>query len=226
MAMTPAMVVVLTAPSPTSRRPSVPRAGAISNACFTLEIYINGYDLAMMFLFRMLTRKRGQSMDPLQVSMTGVRMGERFVQIGCHDRALLAGLAAKVGLSGTAAVAAFDDAEAKRAGGVGAKIGALIETQKIEGRGLPFDSDQFDMVVVDDTNGRFAAIADGARLDYLREAKRIVRQGGRVEIVEGAVSRADAYDALRDLTTAGFRPARVLAERDGFRFLEGLRPQA
>ena len=179
----------------------------------------------MMFLFRMLTRKGTRQMDPLQVTMTGVRMGERFVQIGCHDRALLAGLAAKVGLSGTAAVAAFDDAEVKRAGGVGAKIGALIETHKIEGRSLPFDSDQFDMVVVDDTNGRFAAIADEARLDYLREAKRIVRQGGRVEIVEGAVARANAYEALRDLTTAGFRPARVLAERDGFRFLEGLRPQ-
>ena len=43
-------------------------------------------------------RKRGAaSMDPLQVSMTGVRMGERFLQIGCHDKALLAGLAAKVG---------------------------------------------------------------------------------------------------------------------------------
>ena len=42
-------------------------------------------------------------MDPLHVSMTGVRMGERFLQIGCNDRALLAGLAAKVGLSGTAA---------------------------------------------------------------------------------------------------------------------------
>ena len=72
----------------------------------------------MMFLLRMLTRARNRAMDPLQVSMTGVRMGERFVQIGCHDRALLSGLAAKVGLSGTAAVAAFDDAEARRAGGV------------------------------------------------------------------------------------------------------------
>ena len=72
----------------------------------------------MMFLLRMLMRKaRGRAMDPLQVSMTGVRMGERFLQIGCDDRALLAGLAAKVGLSGTAAVAAFDDerGEARRA---------------------------------------------------------------------------------------------------------------
>ena len=179
----------------------------------------------MMFLLRMLTRARNRAMDPLQVSMTGVRMGERFVQIGCHDRALLAGLAAKVGLSGTAAVAAFDDAEAKRAGGVGAKIGALIDTHRIEGRALPFDSDQFDMVVVDDTNGRFAAIADDVRLDYLREAKRVVREGGRIEIVEGTTARPHMYDALRDLTTAGFKPARLLAERDGFRFLEGLRPQ-
>lgn len=180
----------------------------------------------MMFLFRMLTRKGTRQMDPLQVTMTGVRMGERFVQIGCHDRALLAGLAAKVGLSGTAAVAAFDDAEVKRAGGVGAKIGALIDTHKIEGRALPFDSDQFDMVVVDDTNGRFAAIADDVRLEYLREARRVVRQGGRIEIVEGTTTRPQPYDALRDLTAAGFRPARLLAERDSFRFIEGLRPQS
>src|SRR5688500_3513179 len=178
----------------------------------------------MMFLLRMLTRARNCAMDPLQVSMTGVRMGERFVQIGCHDRALLSGLAAKVGLSGTAAVAAFDDDEVKRAGGVGAKIGALIDTHKIDGRALPFGGDQFDMVVVDDTNGRFAAIADELRLDYLRDAKRLVREGGRIEIVEGTATRPQSYDALRDLTTAGFKPARLLAERDGFRFIEGLRP--
>ncbi len=177
----------------------------------------------MMFLLRMLTRKRGHAMDPLQVSMTGVRMGERFLLIGCHDRALLSGLAAKVGLSGAAAVAAFDDAEAKRAASVGAKIGALIETHKIEGRALPFDSTQFDMVVVDDTSGRFAAIADDARADYLREARRAVRQGGRIEVIEGvAATRPQGYDVTRDLEQAKFRPVRLLAERDRFRFIEGL----
>jgi len=178
----------------------------------------------MMFLLRMLMRKRGAaSMDPLQVSMTGVRMGERFLQIGCHDRTLLAGLAAKAGLSGTAAVAAFDDNQAKRAGGVGAKIGALIETHRIEGLALPFDSHQFDMVVVDDTGGDFAKIADEARLAYLREALRTVRQGGRVELIEGTPARPQGYDAIRDLETAGFKPVRLLAERDGYRFIEGLR---
>lgn len=177
----------------------------------------------MMFLLRLLTRARARDMDPLHVSMTGVRMGERFLMLGCNDRALLSGLAAKVGLSGTAAVAAFDEAQAKRAAGVGAKIGALIDVQPITGGTLPFDGDQFDMVVIDDTAGAFAALDADTRRNYLGDAKRVVRQGGRVEIVEGAGARPAGYDALRDLSTAGFKPARLLAERDGLRFIEGLR---
>jgi SAM-dependent methyltransferase len=181
----------------------------------------------MMFLLRMLMRnKGGRAMDPLHVSMTGVRMGERFLLIGCNDQALVSGLAAKVGLSGTSAVAAFTAEQARRAGAVGAKVGALIETQIIDGNALPFESDQFDMVVVDDTNGTFGAIDEGRRLDYLRDARRTVRPGGRIEVVEGMKARAEGYDVLRDLTTAGFKPVRELAERDGFRFVEGLRSQS
>jgi hypothetical protein len=178
----------------------------------------------MMFLLRMLMRnKGGPSMDPLHVSMTGVRMGERFLQVGCHDRALLAGLAAKVGLSGGSAVAAFDDEQVKRAARVGAKVGALIETHVIEGGVLPFDSDQFDMVVVDDTSGAFGALDGSARDGYLRDARRAVRKGGRIEVVERVKTRAQGYDAVRELEAAGFKPVRELAERDGFRFVEGLR---
>jgi hypothetical protein len=33
----------------------------------------------------------------LVISMIGVRMGDRFVQVGCADEARLAGLAGKVG---------------------------------------------------------------------------------------------------------------------------------
>lgn len=162
-------------------------------------------------------------MDPLHVSMTGVRMGERFLLIGCHDRALLSGLAGKVGLSGGASVAAFDEQQARRANGVGAKIGALIETHMIEGSVLPFDSNQFDMVVVDDTAGTFGAIARHTRADYLRDARRVVRQGGRIEVVERVKARAPGEDVMRDLESAGFKPVRELAERDGYRFVEGLR---
>ncbi|MGE0863416.1 MAG: class I SAM-dependent methyltransferase [Vicinamibacterales bacterium] len=189
----------------------------------------------MIGLFlRLLKGGRTRAMDPLQVSMTGVRMGERFLQIGCHDRSLLAGLAAKVGLSGAGAVATTDPESARRAAAVGSKVGALIDVRSIEGPGLPFDSDQFDLIVIDDTNGSFAAIDNATRLQLLRDAIRIVRKGGRVEIVEGlgggmlrgAVTRPQGYDMLRDLAAAGFKPVRELAEKDGFRFLEGLRPNS
>ena len=189
----------------------------------------------LSILLRLLKASQTRAMDPLQVSMTGVRMGERFLQVGCHDRALLAGLAAKVGLSGGAAVAAADPAAAKRAAAVGAKVGALIDVRPIDGRTLPFDSDHFDMVVIDDTDGSFASIEDAARLSYLRDAGRVVRTGGRIEVVEGlggggmlrgAVARPQGYDMLRDLAAAGFKPSRLLAEKDGFRFLEGLRPNS
>jgi len=184
-----------------------------------------------MLLFKMFRRGGGRAMDPLHVSMTGVRMGERFIQIGCDDRALLSGLAAKVGLSGTAAVATLDAASAKRAAAVGVKVGALIDVRPIAGHDLPFDSDQFDMVVVDDTSGAFAGLAQEPRLSYLRDARRVVRTGGRIEVVEGlrtgvmggAVARPGSYDVVRDLESAGFKPVRALAEQDGYRFVEGLR---
>jgi SAM-dependent methyltransferase len=168
-------------------------------------------------------------MDPLQVAMTGVRMGERFLQIGCDDRALLSGLAAKVGLSGTAAVASFNEESAKRAAAAGVKVGALIDVRPIAGNDLPFDTDQFDMIVVDDTRGAFAGLPADPRLSYLRETRRIVRAGGRIEVVEGiggSIARPNGYDVVRDLESAGFKPVRALAERDGYRFVEGLRPNS
>ena len=189
------------------------------------------HELAMTIIFKMLKKRAGRSMDPLHVSMTGINMGERFVMIGCDDRALLSGLAAKSGLSGTSAVAPFDAASAQRATTVGTKIGALIDVRPIEGTTLSFESDSVDMVVVDDTRGTFAAHPASVRVDLLKEARRLVRAGGRVEVVEGsggglfggAVSRPAGYDVTQDLSAAGFYPVRVLAERDSFRFVEGLR---
>lgn len=176
-----------------------------------------------MFLLRMLTRKRVREMDPLHVSMTGVRMGERFLQIGCRDRALLAGLAAKVGLSGSASVAALDAEDARNAASVGKKVGALIEIRQIDGGQWPYDDGQFDMIVVDDTHGTFARREHQS--ETLANAHRALRPGGRIEII--ARPKADApSDLERALAAAHFRPVRTLAERDGFRFVEGLRPVA
>ena len=77
-----------------------------------------------MFKFR-----RMRAMDPLQVAMTGVRMGEKYLQILCSDATLTSGLATKVGLSGMAALAAPDDKQAARAQAAANKAGALIDVK-------------------------------------------------------------------------------------------------
>lgn len=178
----------------------------------------------MMFLLRMLMRGgRAPAMDPLQVSMTGVRMGERFLQIGCADRALLSGLAAKVGLSGTAAVATFDEEQAALAKSIGAKVGALIEVSDIAaGRSWPFEPAAFDLVVVDDTDDSFFGF-ESRGSDVLRNALGSLRPGGRIEVVTPVTSVHGKFDYLKLLSEAGFKPVRILAEPGRLRFVEGLK---
>jgi SAM-dependent methyltransferase len=177
----------------------------------------------MMFLLRLLTRnKGGPAMDPLHVSMTGVRMGERFLQIGCNDKALLTGLAAKAGLSGACAVAASGPDQIKLAQTIGRKVGALIDVQDIQqGGAWPFEDGSYDLVVVDDTDEGFKRFEPPA--DILRKALGALRKGGRIEVVTRLKKQAPQFDFVRLLTEAGFKPVRQLAERDGFLFVEGLR---
>ena len=180
--------------------------------------------------------KRMRPMDPLQVAMTGVRMGERFLQIGCDDKTLLAGLGAKVGLSGSAALAAADEATAERGRAAAAKAGVLLDVRTGPVATWSFDAGAFDMVVVDDTAGRFAATSEDERRQALAVAWNALRAGGRIEVVErtagggffgGHKASSPEYErgggAEAALKSAGFAPVRVLAEKDGFRFVEGLK---
>jgi tRNA A58 N-methylase Trm61 len=183
------------------------------------------YDGRVMFLLRLLTRKRGSAMDPLQVSMTGVRMGERVLQIGCHDRSLLAGLASKVGLSGNIAVAASHDRQVKLAEAIGRKVGALIDVKNINaGRDWRIDEDAFDMVVVDDTDDGFSGFKPP--VEILRKSLGSLRPGGRIEVVTPVNSEHGKFDFVELLGEAGFKPVRILADVNGLRFVEGLRPQS
>lgn len=160
-------------------------------------------------------------MDPLHVSMTGVRMGERFLQIGCNNKALLSGLAAKVGLSGSCAVAAADAGQVKLAESIGRKVGALIDIQETQdGKTWSFENDAFDLVVVDDTDDRFERYQPPGAI--LRKAFDASRKGGRIEVITLEKSHGK-FDFVQLLTEAGFKPVRLLAERDGLRFYEGLR---
>jgi SAM-dependent methyltransferase len=176
--------------------------------------------------------RRQRQMDPLHVTMTGVRMGERFLQVGCDDTSLLGGLAAKVGLSGACAVAAFDEETAARARGVAGDVGALIDVRVVTPDALTFETAGADMVVIDDTRGSFARLRDEHRRAALAECRRILRDGGRIELIErlvvpgllgGHVTRPEGYAAEAQLAAAGFKPVRLLAEKAGIRFVEGLK---
>ena len=171
--------------------------------------------IGMLFRFRKM-----RAMDPLQVAMTGVRMGERYLQVFCSDAALTRGLATKTGLSGVAALAAPDEAQARLARKAAEKAGVLIDLKVTPPTSLAWDDGAFDMVVVDNTGGVFAELSETDRAACLREARRVLRAGGRVEFIERE-SHSSGAEAV--LTTAGFKPVRTLAERDGFRFVEGLK---
>lgn len=171
----------------------------------------------MFFRFR-----RMRAMDPLQVAMTGVRMGERYLQIFCSDTALTRGLAAKTGLSGVAALAAPDEEHAARARAAARKAGVLIDVQLTPPKSLPWQADAFDMVVIDNTGGSFSALKEWDRNDCMRAVRGVLRHGGRLELIE-RVRRAPARESEEALRSAGFKPVRTLVEKDGFRFVEGLK---
>jgi ubiquinone/menaquinone biosynthesis C-methylase UbiE len=185
-----------------------------------------------MFLQFFRTLRQQRRLDPLHVTMTGVRMGEHIIQIGCDDTALLGGLARKVGLSGNCTVAVFDDESAARARKVAANEGVLIDVKVVTPGVLDVEPAGVDMVVVDDTRGTFARLREADRVATLAEARRVVREGGRIEIVErvaltgilgGAITRPEGYRIESELATAGFKAVRLLAEEQGVRFVEGLK---
>jgi len=174
---------------------------------------------------------RKPNLERLPVAMSGVRMGERVLQIGVDDASLVGAIAAKVGLSGHAAIAVADERQAARARAGAAAAGALADVQTTTHATLPFADEAFDIVVLHAAAVAQAFSAQGAPL--LSDGHRVLRVGGRIVVIEGrgrgflgrvrSARTADPADALQALSTAGFRAARQLAEREGYRFLEALK---
>ncbi len=180
--------------------------------------------------------------DPylLVVSMTGVKLGDRLVQIGCAHGGRLGAVAAKVGLSGRAVAVLPDEASVARAQKGAADAGALVEIEHAPVTALPLDAGAFDVAVVDDTGGLVGALDEGQRAGLIQEVSRVLRPGGRVVFIgattvgglAGLFSRPPtgpafvaSGQAVTTLSAHGFRSARNLAERDGLIFVEGLKPR-
>jgi ubiquinone/menaquinone biosynthesis C-methylase UbiE len=184
----------------------------------------------------MLSFRRRDKPHALFAGMTGVKLGDRVVQIGCAHGGRLAAIAAQVGLSGQAVVVAPDESSAARARKGGSQAGVLIDVEIGPPTRLPFEDGAFDVAVIDDTGGLFGTMLAEDRVATVREVHRVLRPGGRVMVVSavprgglGALfTRAQSgppFDAEPSLQADGFRAARTLAEREGLRFVEALKPR-
>lgn len=170
--------------------------------------------------------------EPLAVAMSGVRLGERVLQIGITDRRVTGALAAKPGLSGESAIVVTDEAAAEVARRAAADAGALVHVAVHALERLPFESGSFDVAVVH--AGDAQAAAGVPRAGVLGECRRVLRSGGRIVVLEAGtrtglagIFRAreprEAGATSQELQAAGFQAVRILGDRDGCRFIEGLK---
>ncbi|HEX4346587.1 MAG TPA: hypothetical protein VHZ73_03400, partial [Vicinamibacterales bacterium] len=89
---------------------------------------------------------------------------------------------------------------------------------------------------VDDTGGLLSAMEPGLRVAACNEWLRVLRPAGRVMVVGagsasgisalmGRGSSAPAFDVVPLLDAQGFKAVRILAEREGLIFVEGIKPR-
>jgi ubiquinone/menaquinone biosynthesis C-methylase UbiE len=176
----------------------------------------------------------------LAIAMTGVNLGDRLLQIGCTDASLLGAIGSKVGLSGRVCAIVADNADAQRARRAAERSGFLLELEIGNLENFPFEDGAFNLIVVDNQEGLLSSMRPEQRVATLQQAFRTLVPRGRIVVVEcaargglGALFASapvpgDSHykssgGALVALEAEGFRAARLLAERDGLSFFEGVR---
>jgi ubiquinone/menaquinone biosynthesis C-methylase UbiE len=120
-----------------------------------------------------------------------------------------------------------------------AEAGGLGDVQVVVAlHPLPFADESYDLVVVHTTRGLLSSLPREARERLLTECRRVLRTGGRLLALEAGTqtgiralfsgSKPDGgYEGSGGTTAAlevaGFRPVRALGDRQGYRFIEGLK---
>jgi ubiquinone/menaquinone biosynthesis C-methylase UbiE len=164
-------------------------------------------------------RKSGDR-DALPVTMTAVKLGDRFLSIGVRDPRLIAALATKSGLTGQACASDADKARADRGAAEIHQEGALVDVTHAPWHALPYAEAAFDVALVRDV---VAALPIEEVRRLASEALRVLRGGGRLVVIEDARSVRDANALTQALRDAGFAAVRVLAEAEKLLFVEGIK---
>jgi len=181
---------------------------------------------------RLFLRQSTVGREPLAIAMSGVRMGERVLQVGMDTPLVTSLLAARPGLSGESTIVLADETRAAEARRAVTESGALVNVAVHPFDALPFERGSFDLVVVHNRDGRLLTASTASKV--LSELRRVLRSGGRVVVInQGTPSgliavfrsrpdRGHADQTLRALQVSGFRSSRVIGDRDGYSFIEGL----
>jgi ubiquinone/menaquinone biosynthesis C-methylase UbiE len=188
---------------------------------------------------RRFLRTSSVGVEPLAVTMSGVRLGERALQIGLDEPHIAATIAAKTGMTGQATIVVADETAATAARRAIVEAGGLGDVHVVESLyPLPFPDESYDAVVVHTARGLLASLAADVRERALAECRRVLRVGGRMIALEagsrtglrglfGGAKRDASYEAAGGTAAAldrvGFRPVRILGDRQGYRFIEGLK---
>ncbi len=173
--------------------------------------------------------------------MTGVKLGDSLLYIGCSDASLVSAIGSKVGLSGRVCAIVRDAGDAARARRGAEDAGILLELESGGSSRFPFEDAAFSLIVVDNQEGALTHLTPEERVAVMRECFRTLAPRGRAVVIERAArgglgalfrpSGAQPADpryqasggAIAALEAEGFRAARLLAERQGLSFFEGVR---
>ena len=181
-------------------------------------------------MFNILKRT---TLDPLSVTMVGVKLADRVLVVGCRDPRFIAALAIKSGLTGRTCAVDRSESLVREAERVTLAEGALVEFAAVTSPSLPYEAGSFDVVVLRDV----MRIADASeRLAIGAESSRVLRPGGRCMVIDGlgqvksrmferrtAANPVAARELTAVLMSIGFVAVRELAERDGLLFLEAVK---
>ena len=182
----------------------------------------------------MLKLRKTAPTEPLVVTMTGLRVGDRVLIAGADDHKTLSLLAVKPGLSGRVCLVDEEDARTARGAASAEGEGALVEPFTAPLTMLPFDPESFDVVVMNHVMSR---LDRERRVQAFGEARRVLRPAGRCVVIDagrrgglggllGGGGRVDPAGVEEAMRAAAFSGGRLLAERDGLIFLEGARRQS
>jgi ubiquinone/menaquinone biosynthesis C-methylase UbiE len=175
---------------------------------------------------------RKTSSEPLAVTMTAVKLGNRFLSVGVRDLPLIAAVAAKSGLTGRACAVDADESRTATASAALEREGALVEVTRAPFGMWPYDERSFDVALIAHL---LPSLTPNVRAQCVSETLRVLRPGGRAVVIEpaprggigaliaGKGSLPTYEGPVKALQEAGFAAVRLLAETDGVLYAEGIR---